>query len=97
MCGSGSPQSKRWRKGNPAEAATGALGVNDESGDCKTTMTRTVMAEQLEERERLAKKTRTSGSDVGGSGGDDDNDDAETRTGHEMRRWEKERNLLLQG
>ena len=59
LCGSGSPQSKHWRKGNPAEDATGALGVSDESGDGATTMTRTATAGRLEERERLAKKGRS--------------------------------------
>jgi len=60
-------------------------------------MTSAATAERVEEQERLAEKTKTSGSDVGERGGDDDDEDAETRTGHETRRWEKGRNLLLQG
>jgi len=36
LCGSGSPPSKCWRKRDPVEEATRALGVNDESGDGDT-------------------------------------------------------------
>ena len=45
MCGSGSPQSKRWRKRNSAEEAMRALGVDNEDRDGETAMAQTMTVE----------------------------------------------------